>query len=542
MSERAERWGILPSYYGWQGDLVQTSPEAEQAILGAMGATSERPPPVRRPRVPAVKCTDAPDRAWGWAVQLYALRSRDSWGIGDFSDLRRFARWSRRAGASLILLNPLGAQTPTYPYEPSPYYASTRRFRNVVYLHIEEIEGAQQIDLASLRDAARGLNHERRIDYDQVFRLKSDALEEIFRAAPNPAGLEAWVRRQGRALSDFAVFNALCEQHGKTWRDWPTNLRAAPERVAFQQWLQFHLDRQLARAAREIGIITDVPVGFASDGFDAWRWRDYLAPGMRVGAPPDEFFRDGQDWGLPAFNPWLLCRARWEPFIDAIRSATRHAAGIRLDHVMGLFRLFWIPDGMTPSQGAYVHYPAPILLRLLAHESLRAGAFVIGEDLGLVEPKVRKHLREMGSLAYRLLWFEGSEPAKWPHDAVAAVGTHDLPTVAGIWTLSEPEHRLHHLRERLVSMTGLPDDTPPLDVAIAAYRAMARGRPRIVLVSMEDALGVHERPNVPGTTTEFLNWRLALPLPIEEMEQAAGVQRIVAEMKAAGRSSRSRGR
>jgi 4-alpha-glucanotransferase len=541
MSERARRWGILPSYHGWQGDLVQTTPETEEAILRAMGAESDRPPSVRRPRVPDEKCPEAPDRAWGWAAQLYALRSRDSWGIGDFADLRRFARWSRRAGASNILLNPLGAQAPTLPYEPSPYYASTRRFRNVLYLRIEDIEGAQLIagDLAPIRDAALALNRERLIDYDEVFRLKSDALERIFHAAPNPAGFTSWARKQGRALGDFATFNALCEQQGKAWRDWPGDVGAAPDRVAFHKWLQFHLDRQFARAAREIGIITDVPVGFASDGLDAWRWRDYLAPGMRVGAPPDEFFRDGQDWGLPAFNPWLLSRARWEPFIDAIRSATNHAAGIRLDHVMGLFRLFWIPDGMKPSQGAYVQYPAPILLRLLAHESKRAGAFVIGEDLGLVEPTVRKHLRQKGSLSYRLLWFEGSEPAHWPHEAVAAVGTHDLPTVAGIWTRSEPEHRLHHLRQKLVDMTHLPDETPPLDVAVAAYREMARGRPRMVLVSMEDALGVHERPNVPGTTTEFPNWRLALPIPLEEVEQAEGVQRMVEEMKAAGRDARA---
>jgi 4-alpha-glucanotransferase len=550
MSERAKRWGILPAYYGWQGELTRTPPETEQAILAAMQATSDRPPKVRRPRIPPEKCPDAPDRAWGWAAQLYALRSRESWGVGDFTDLRRFARWSRRAGASAILLNPLGAQTPTHPYEPSPYYASTRRFRNLVYLRIPEIEGAQQIasDLAPLGAAATELNRERLIDYDQVFQLKSKALEKIFRVAPTPASLEAWVGRQGRALRDFATFNALCERYGKAWRDWPAEVRhpggdgvavarhALSERVAFHEWVQFHLDRQLARASREIGIIADVPVGFGSDGFDAWRWQDYLARGMRVGAPPDAFFRDGQDWGLPPLNPWLLSRARWEPFVDAIRGAAHHSAGIRLDHVMGLFRLFWIPDGMAAAQGAYVRYPAPVLLRLLAHESRRAHAFVIGEDLGLVEPTVRKHLRETGSLSYRLLWFEGSEPAKWPHDAVASVGTHDLPTVAGIWTRSEPEHRLHHLREKLVKMTRLPDDTPPLDVAVAAYKQLARGRPRIVLVSMEDALGVHERPNIPGTTTDFPNWRLALPLSLDEIESASGVSRIVAEMKAAGRS------
>jgi 4-alpha-glucanotransferase len=273
----------------------------------------------------------------------------------------------------------------------------------------------------------------------------------VFQVAPQPKGLDAYQRRQGGVLRDFAAFNARCERYGPAWRDWPGGSpEPSADRIAFHQWLQFHVDRQLAWASREIGLITDVPVGFASDGFDAWRWRDYLAPGIRVGAPPDEFFRDGQDWGLPAFNPRRLGRARWEPFIDAIRSAGHHAAGVRLDHVMGLFRLFWIPEGMTASQGAYVKYPAPILLSLLAAESRRANAFVIGEDLGLVEPTVRRHLRKKGSLSYRLVWFEGSDPAFWPHDAVAAVGTHDLPTIAGIWTRSEPEHRLHHLRDKLV--------------------------------------------------------------------------------------------
>ena len=501
-----------------------------------MGAAAERPPRVRRPKLRDEPCAPAPERVWGWAVQLYALRSRESWGVGDFADLRHFARWSRRAGASAILLNPLGAQTPTLPYQPSPYYASTRRFRNILYLRVEEIEGADTVDLAALRDAARRLNDQRIIDYDEVFRLKSRALENIFGAAPNPQGLDAYVRRQGAALRDFATFNCTCEMHGPAWRSWPRDVGlVSADRVAYHQWLQFHADRQLARASREIGLITDVPVGFASDGFDAWRWRDHLSPGIRVGAPPDEFFRDGQDWGLPAFNPWRLGDARWEPFIDAIRGAAGHAAGVRLDHVMGLFRLFWIPDGMTAAQGAYVRYPAHVLLPLLANESRRAKAFVIGEDLGLVEPRVRKHLRRKGSLSYRLVWFEGSEPARWTHDAVAAVGTHDLPTVAGIWTRSEPEHRLHHLRDKLVSLTHLPDDTPPVDVAVAAYRQLARGRTRMVLVSMEDALGVHERPNVPGTTDEFPNWRIALPVPLEEIERADGMQRIAHEMKAAGR-------
>ena len=501
-----------------------------------MGADSDVPPPIQRPKLPDEPCWHAPERAWGWAIQLYALRSKDSWGVGDFADLRRFARFSRGVGASAILLNPLGAQTPTLPYQPSPYYSSTRRFRNVVYLRPEEVEGAERVDLAGERAAARALNAKRLIDYSQVFRLKSQALEKIFRAAPAPNGLATFVKRQGAALHEFASFNVRCEHHGPAWRDWPDAAEEPDaERIAFHEWQQFHVDRQMARASREIGLITDVPVGFASDGFDAWRWRDYLAPHMRVGAPPDEFFRDGQDWGIPPLNPWRLGQADWAPFVDAIRSAAGHAAGVRLDHVMGLFRLFWIPDGMTAAQGAYVNYPAPILLRLLAGESRRAHAFVIGEDLGLVEPPVRRHLRRKGSLSYRLVWFEGSEPERWPRDAVAAVGTHDLPTVAGIWTRTEPEHRLHHLRDRLVSMTGLPDETPPVEVALAVYTTLARGRPRMVLASLEDALAVHERPNVPGTIDEFPNWRLALPVPLEEIEQADGVRRIADAMKAAGR-------
>jgi len=551
MRDGAGRWGILPAYNGWQGDLVETPAATADAILAAMGATHDQPPRVRRLKLSDDPCVAAPERAWGWAIQLYALRSRDSWGIGDLADLRRFGRWSRRSGASVILLNPLGAQTPTLPYQPSPYYASSRRFRNTLYLRVDEIEGADRCaaDLQPLRAAAVELNQKRLIDYDLVFQLKSQALECIFQAAPEPQGLDAWVRRQGRALHDFATFNALAEVHGPAWRSWPAYLRNArndgiepsrrrlADRIAFHKWQQFHVDRQLARAAREVGLITDVPVGFASDGFDAWRWQELLAPDMRVGAPPDEFFRDGQDWGLPAFNPWLLSGARWEPFVDAIRAAAVHAAGVRLDHVMGLFRLFWIPTGKPAADGAYVRYPASALLSLLANESRRAHAFVVGEDLGLVPPTVREHLRRRGSLSYRLLWFEGSEPARWPPDAIAAVGTHDLPTVAGIWTLGEPERRLHHLRERLVSITHLPDNTAPVDVAVAAYTALARGRPRIVLASLEDALGVTERPNVPGTTTEFPNWRLALPSPLEDIERADGVKRIAGAMRAAGRSA-----
>lgn len=499
---------------------METKPEVADAILRSMNATTARRPKLRPPAVTNVVCAPAPERAWGWAIQLYALRSRDSWGIGDMADLRRFARWARASGASLLLLNPLSAQRPTLPYQPSPYYASTRRFRNVIYIAVDDVEGAEQVDVSTEREAALRLNGERVIDYDRVFTLKSQALRKIFAASPRPKGLASYVGREGSALRDFASFNADLE---------------ATSSIDFEMWLQFHVDRQLAMAANDIGLISDVPVGFAPDGFDSRRFQRFVAPGMRVGAPPDEFFRDGQDWGLAAINPWRLATGHWVPFIDAIRSASSHMAGVRLDHVMSLFRLFWIPEGRGAVDGAYLKYPAPALLELLAAESRRAGAFIIGEDLGLVEPRVRQNLRRKGSLSYRLVWFEGSNPDEWPHDAVAAVGTHDLPTIAGIWTLSEPEKRLHHLREKLVSLTHLPDGTEPVDVAVETYSRLAHGKTRIVLVSMEDALGVHERPNVPGTVDEFPNWRLALPMPIEEIETFHGPERIAKAMRQAGR-------
>ncbi|HEX2681854.1 MAG TPA: 4-alpha-glucanotransferase, partial [Candidatus Dormibacteraeota bacterium] len=256
-SERARRWGVRPSYYGWQGDLVETSLAAEEAILRSLGANKDRPPRRRRLKLTDEKCAPAPNRAWGWAIQLYALRSRDSWGVGDLADLRRFARWSRRQGASCVLLNPLGAQRPILPYEPSPYFASSRRFRNVLYLRVEEIHGADAVDISAERDSALRLNTQRLIDYNQVFLLKSRALRKVHAAAPNPAGLAGWCRRQGSALYEFAVFNAQ---------------RSAESSVELEMWMQFHVDRQLARASREIGLITDVPVGFAPDGFDASRW------------------------------------------------------------------------------------------------------------------------------------------------------------------------------------------------------------------------------------------------------------------------------
>jgi len=551
MVDRAERWGVLPRYFSFRGDVIETRPEVGEAILGAMGAQKDQPPRARRRKLPEGGCAPAPERAWGWAVQLYADRSRDSWGIGDFADLRRLGRWAKGQGASVLLISPLGAQPPGFPQETCPYYASSRRFLNLTYMRVEEVEGAPLVasPLEGLRAAAQALNSDRLINHDDVYRLKKGALELIFKAAPDPKGLQGWVRRQGRALREFAIFTALTERHGRAWRSWPDELRrrvpaalaAAGHdlagQVAFHEWVQFHLDRQLAAASRTIGLIADVPVGFAADGFDAWRWQDLLAPHMRVGAPPDYFFPDGQDWGMPPFDPWKLRKAKYEPFLETVRSVGRYAAGLRLDHVMGLFRLFWIPAHAGAADGAYVRYPSQDLVALLADESRRTKTFIVGEDLGIVEPSMRVRLRNRGVLSYKLLFFEEQPASMWPKLAVAAVGTHDIPTIAGIWNQSEPDQRQHHLRRHLVEVSHLPDGASPIDVAAAAYAELARSPSQIVLASLEDALGVEERPNEPGTTTERPNWRIALPRPLEEIEHAEGPTRI-AEVMNAGRAHR----
>ena len=550
MVDRATAWGVRRGYVGYRGDIVTPPESSIEAIVRSMAGDRTRPR--RRPRTAATtdRCAPPPKRAWGWAVQVYAIRSQQSWGIGDLADLRRLGRWARASGASVMLISPLGAQAPTPHQEPCPYYSSSRRFRNTLYLRVEDIPGADRVEaeIGPLRDAARALNRQRHIDHDAAFELKSRALEIVHRAVPEPKGLRAWVRSRGRALNDFATFNAIEEVHGAPWRHWPAGLRhprgadvdherrRLADRVAFHEWTQFHVHQQLAAAASEIGLIADVPVGFAADGFDAWRWQDLMAPGMRVGAPPDFFFPDGQDWGMPAFDPFKLAAAKFEPFVEALRGATAHAAGVRLDHVMSLWRLFWIPDGAGAADGSYVTYPSKGLLEALVAESRRANAFVIGEDLGLVEPSVRAAMKRRSALGYRLLWFEDSPPESWPRDSVAAVGTHDLPTVPGIWTLKEPDHRHHHLRARLTSIMGLPGDADPVDVSVAAYTRLAAAPSRIALASLEDALGVEERPNVPGTTSEWPNWRLALPQALEEIEQASGPTRIAEVMRAARRA------
>jgi 4-alpha-glucanotransferase len=295
----------------------------------------------------------------------------------------------------------------------------------------------------------------------------------------------------------------------------------------------------------------DLPIGVDPGGADAWAWQDLLAQGVTVGCPPDEYNTQGQDWGLPPLIPWKLRQAGYDPFIQTIRGTLRHAGGLRIDHVMGLFRLFWIPRNIDPAAGAFVRYNADEMLAILALESERAKAYVVGEDLGTVDEKARERLLDHGVLSYRVLWFESDPPAGFPERSLAAVTTHDLPTVAGLWTgsdlktqqdlnLKPNEEGIAQIRERLAEMGGVTEATPIEEIIERAYALLAQAPSAILSATLDDALAVEERPNIPGTTTEqWPDWSIALPKSQEELEEsvlARSIARVLTGRESDGES------
>jgi 4-alpha-glucanotransferase len=494
------------------------------------------------------RCVEPSARTWGWAVQLHSTRSRESWGIGDLADLKRLGEWSRGLGAGMMLINPLGPPAPVVPQGASPYYPTTRRFSNPLYLHVEDVPSAEQVAprIEKWAAEARALNETPRLDRDRVFKLKQKALRTIWDAADD--SFDAFRREQGPSLERFAVYCALAERFGPDWRNWPAGCRrpdtcvaryAASDseaKISYHSWLQWLVDLQLQAASKSIGVVQDLPIGFDPGGFDAWEWQDLLADNMTIGAPPDAFNSDGQNWALPPFHPARLRAAAYEPFIQTIRAALRHARGLRIDHVMGLFRLWWIPEGAHPREGWYVRYPADDLLGIVALESHLAGAYIVGEDLGTVEPGVRERLAARRILSCRLLWFEPKPPSEYPELAMASVTTHDLPTIAGLWSgADEAAQRaigltvgdeMPKLREHLRELLDIDKDAAVDDVIERAYRRLAESPSRIVTATLEDAQAVAERPNMPGTIDQWPNWSLALPQDIETMMEGELPRRI----------------
>jgi 4-alpha-glucanotransferase len=575
---------VATSYRAWHGRQVEVNQRTLDAIVDALGEPPDTPgtadvsdvsegPVVEDPVVedPAVDEPVVPgpeDRSWGFAVQLYSLRSRQSWGHGDLGDLADLAAWSASdLGAGFILINPLHAGEPLPPLSQSPYLPMSRRFTSPLYLRIEDIPeyakltAGDRVRIDSLAAPLRARNATSELlNRDEVWQAKRSALQIIYRqpmTAQRRAEFDDYRRREGQSLQDWGLWCALAEIHGPDWRAWPEPLHAvssaevAAERdrlagqALFHAWLQWLADGQLAaaqEAARaagmRIGIIRDLAVGCHPGGADAWAWQDVLVTGVSVGAPPDEFNQRGQDWNQPPWHPQHLAAEQYGPLADLMHAALQHAGGLRVDHVMGLFRLWWVPAGMGPDQGTYVRYDHRAMVGVLAGQAVSAGALAIGEDLGTVEPWIRDYLAEQGVLGTAMLWFErGGDgaplpPGKWRRNCLAMVGTHDVPPIAAFVTGEQVE-----LRSRLGLLTrsyqeesdesdavvrawqqaleaeGLlaPGSRPsPAEFTVACYAFLARTPALLIGVSLADAVGDRRPQNIPGTTDEYPNWRVPL--------------------------------
>jgi 4-alpha-glucanotransferase len=511
-------------------------------------------------------------RAWGLATQLYSVRSQQSWGIGDLTDLADLAVWSAfRHGAGFILVNPLHAAAPTTPMEPSPYLPTSRRFVNPMYLRPEAIpEFAHVRPRGTIRKARKEIQaragRAELIDRDAAWKAKRAALERVYlveRSAGRELAYAAYRDREGRSLDDFATWCALAEEYGSDWHQWPEELQhpsnpavadfAAEhaDTVDFHRWLQWQLDDQLTvaqatavQAGMDLGVIHDLAVGVDPNGADAWALQDVLALGVTGGAPPDEFNQLGQDWSQPPWRPDQLVDQAYEPFRALVNAVLRHAGGVRIDHIIGLFRLWWIPKGSPPTEGTYVRYDHEAMIGIVALEAHRAGAVVVGEDLGTVEPWARDYLRERGLFGTSILWFEldrdgdgGPLPAeRWREYCLSAVTTHDLPPTPGylagehvrlreeLGLLTRPaEEELAADREQQAAWLEelhrvwlLDDDKKDQAVdaiVLALYRYLGRTPSKLLALSLADAVGDRRTQNQPGTTDEYPNWRVPLSGP-----------------------------
>ena len=531
------------------------------------------------PKLPATPPT------WGWMLQLYALRSQHSWGMGDLGDLRDFIGWTaaeHRAGA--VLLNPLHAPGPTHPVQPSPYTPSSRRFANPLALRIEDLDAYRRADIATRAevDALRVSPTTERIDYDLAWAAKRSALELLWRSEGRPSGLDgSSSEARSDGLADWATYCALAERHGGRWTQWPASLRDATgpavatarrelqPRIAFHSWVQRRCAEQLVGvrdaahdAGMALGVIHDLAVGVDADGADAWALADVLATGVTVGAPPDNFTPRGQDWGLPPWRPDRLAATGYSAYREMLEAVLAHADGLRIDHVAGLWRLWWIPPGDGPERGTYVYYDAEVMLSVLALAAHQAGAIVIGEDLGTVEPEVTQALADNEMLGCAVSWFvrdesDADQPLlaadSWPQRAAASISTHDLPTAAGFLRAEHVRARadlglLNDVaaeqdsaqRERTELLTVLrahdllpPDDDEPDEATIitAMHRSLAATPSRLKLISPYDVLAEPRQPNLPGTIDEYPNWRLPLPESLEELRADPRVEAVIAAFR-----------
>jgi 4-alpha-glucanotransferase len=602
------------SYRRWRMPLPAALPHGYHQLSMAARGHSDARGSLQLIVTPA-RCYGAArgSRLWGLTAQLYGVRSQRNWGMGDFTDLADLTERAAAMGASAVGVNPLHALFPADANHISPYSPSSRLFLNVFYLDPEAVPDLAESDEAQAMLGAAGFLGElakaraaELVDYPAIWRLKLPVLEllfESFRERHLAASTEraqafrAFRAEMGEALEQHATFDALHERALRTsgrwsWRDWPEPLRHpdGPEvaafarehrdRVDFFTYLQWLADEQLgkaqvrARAAgMPLGLYNDIAIGVTPASATAWASPGICLSGVSVGAPPDWFNLHGQNWGLAPLSPAGLREGAYAMFAAALRQNMRHAGAVRIDHVMGLNRLFWIPEGASPAAGAYVRYPFADLARIIALESERHRCVVIGEDLGTVPRGFRPAMQRAGMMSCRVLYFERERdgefvsPEAYPRQALVSVSTHDLPTIRGFWTYRDwiwrdllrrfPDEdalqsaRAERDRDRVLLLRALrragllpagidpeqPPDEPSDELVLAVHRYLAATPGQLVMVQLEDALGEEEQPNLPGTD-QHPNWRRKLGRSLEALGNEPMVADIAAAMTAAGRSFR----
>jgi len=503
-------------------------------------------------------------RAWGMMAQLYSVRSERSWGIGDLEDLADLSAVSGVAGAAFMLINPLHAAEPVPPLEDSPYLPATRRFFNPLYIRVEAISeyaylpGTERAAVEDLAAGPKSVDRDARLlDRNSAYAAKLQALRRVYQVPRSPARtqqFEAFVREAGPGLDSFALWCALAAEYPPDAPEWQEGLHSAMARAksaelagetGFYKWLQWICDEQLESAQRaalsagmKIGIVHDLAVGVHPGGADAWTLRDVMSPEVSVGAPPDMFNQRGQDWSQPPWDPDRLAESGYGAYRDMLRTILRHAGGVRVDHILGLFRLWWIPRGQDPGEGAYVYYDHEALVGILVLEAHRSGAVVIGEDLGVFEPWVQGYLAERGVLGTSIMWFEQTghgprEPAEYRPGALATIGTHDLPPAAGylagehvtlrdsLGLLNRPAEEERELDRAategildLARRHGLLEaEASEQETVEALHRLIALSPSALVGVGLVDAVGERRTQNQPGTAREYPNWCIPLGGP-----------------------------
>lgn len=577
--------------------------------------------PHREPVSARLRLIVAPERAWlppalergerraGLSISLYGLRSERNWGCGDFTDLERLAVWvSRSVGGAFILLNPLHAIHNRQPFNTSPYLPNSIFYRNFIYLDVERIEDFAASSWARALRASPRVDEEIRalreapyVEYERVARLKRVFLKLAFRrflrdlaaGSDRAAEFRRFVESEGELLDRYAVYCALDEGMRRrnpevwTWRQWPAEFQSPDSRavrcfaarhwrsVLFHKYVQWQIARQLERAQQvaqqagmSIGLMHDLALATDQFGSDLWAHRAFFVSGCRVGAPPDDFSPNGQDWAFPPPDSERHYEDGYRLFQEMVRRVARGGGALRIDHVMRFFRLYWIPEGATPAQGTYVRDRHEDLLRILALESVRNRLVLVGEDLGTVEPEVRQTLARFGILGYRVFYFEKNahgdflRPDEYPRQALVSSTTHDLPTLAGFWSgrdiearrragvlpgeesyrraLEQRRQEKQKILELLHALKLVPDHTPrraeqipeltgELHNAIIGLLAMT---PCLLLaINQEDLTKDPDQQNLPGTTAQYPNWRHKMRYSLEELENSPQVADFVAMLR-----------